>query len=93
MPIIFVNPYGTSLQEKLEYLKKVAPKGIEVGRNKSSFFAQDGVHKAAYITEDWTRINFWADEAPAWLIELATDMERKTLVPVQIHVITDKVRR
>ena len=88
MPIIFVDPDRISLQEKLEYLKSVAPKGIEVGRDGSSFYAQDGVHAAAYITEDWTKINFWADEAPAWLIALATSMERKTLVPVQIHVIT-----
>jgi len=88
MPIIFVNPQGISIQEKLEYLEKVAPEGIKVGRNNSGFYAQDGVHKAAYITEDWTRINFGADEAPAWLIELATSMERATLVQVQIHVIT-----
>ena len=88
MPIIFVDPHGMSLQGKLEYLKSVAPKGIQVGGDNSSFYAQDGLHPAAYITQDWTKINFWADEAPAWLIELATSMERKTLVPVQIHVIT-----
>ena len=88
MPIIFVDPNGMSFQEKLEYLKKTAPKGIEVGRNSSGFFAADGIHAVAYITDDWTKINFWADEAPAWLIDLATNMERKTLVPVQIHIIT-----
>ena len=90
MPIIFVSPQGISFQEKLEYLNKVAPKGIKVGQVNSSFYAMDGVHKAAYITEDWTRINFWADEAPAWLIKLATSMERATLVPVQIHVIPNR---
>jgi hypothetical protein len=88
MPIIFVNPHEMSCQERLEYLKKVAPKGIDVGSNGSYFYAQDGVHAAAFITEDWTKINYWADEAPAWLIELATSMERQTLVPVQIHVLT-----
>jgi hypothetical protein len=88
MPIIFVNPRGMSLQEKLEYLKKVAPTGIKVSGDGSSFYAADGVHAAAYITKDWTKINFWANEAPVWLIELATSMERKTLVPVQIHIIT-----
>ena len=90
MPIIFVNPWGVSLKEKLEYLKKIAPEGIEVGRDNSRFYAQDGVHAAAYITEDWTKINFWADEVPAWLIELATSMEQKTLIPVQIHIITGR---
>jgi hypothetical protein len=88
MPIIFVNPNGMSSQGKLEYLKKVAPKGIEVGGDDSSFYAQDGVHAAAFIFQDWTQINFWANEAPAWLIDLATSMEKATLVQVKIHVIT-----
>jgi hypothetical protein len=87
MPIILVDTHYMSSQEKLEYLKKVVPKGIEVGFNNSSFYAADGVHAAAYISQDWTKINFWANEAPAWLIELATSMERQTLVTVQIHVI------
>lgn len=90
MPIIFVNQQEMSGLEKLDYLKKVTPKGIEVTQGYESFIATDGVHAAALITEDWTRINFWADEAPAWLIELATSMERATLVPVQIYVIPEK---
>jgi hypothetical protein len=88
VPIVFVNPHEMSFEEKLEYLKKVAPNGIEIRGDCPSFYATDRVHTGAYIFEDWSKINFWENEVPAWLIELATSMERKTLIPVQIQLLT-----
>lgn len=97
MPTINVVPTKFGPGSTLEYLQSVAPEGTKVGLDHSSCLyiqAPEGSgYNAGLIFDDLRQINFWAEDVPAWLVEFAISIERRTLKPVQINLIKTAKRR